>query len=313
MARVIRRKKGVTLIEILVVIAVIALLAGLLIPAVSAARSAFRRAECANNLRQIGLALHAYEAVSGMFPTASSGPPSVRSFLVAILPQLEQSPLYDTINFQFDLAKHGGPNHTVQSIKLDVLTCPSDDSILTGWPSATNYAGNQGSGVQKYGENGVFRGLQAVRIRDISDGTSHTVAVSEWLIGPQSPEIRDPLRSVFQTPTRLIEPDQLDRFTESCRAVNPIETPVTIHPKGSNWFFGQLGYCLYNHVLTPGEKSCLNGTAYQQGAWTSGSFHGAGVNLLFADGRVQFLRSNVDLEVWRALASRNGREAVSVP
>ncbi|WP_158633403.1 DUF1559 family PulG-like putative transporter [Tautonia sociabilis] len=313
MTRVSLRKRGLTLIEVLVVVSVIAILIGIAIPAVSAARSAMRRADCANNLRQIGLALHAYEAASGAFPTATSGPPSSRSFLVAVLPHLEHSSLYNAINFQVRLASVWEPNRTAMTTTLDVLLCPSDGADLAGWPSATNYAGNQGSGVQKYGFNGVFRGLEAVRIRDITDGTSQTAAVSEWVIGPQSPAIRDPLRSVFRTPTSLIEPDQLDLFAAACQAVDPIEAPVTVHPKGANWFFGEFGSCLYNHVLTPGEKSCLNQTAYQEGAWTSGSLHRAGVNLLFADGRVLFERSNVDPMVWRALASRNGGEVVNVP
>jgi prepilin-type processing-associated H-X9-DG protein len=62
--------------------------------------------------------------------------------------------------------------------------------------------------------------------------------------------------------------------------------------------------------MTPNEKSCINGNAYQQGAWTASSFHPSGVQLLFADGRVQFVRDEIESNVWRALASRNGGETI---
>ncbi|WP_169977763.1 DUF1559 family PulG-like putative transporter [Tautonia rosea] len=301
-------RNGFTIVELIVAVSVIAILVGLLIPAVSMARSASHRIQCANQLRQIGLAMHTYEASYGVFPAATSGSPSARSFLVALLPHIDQKNLFNSINFSFDLMNIGPQNRTASSVRINVLHCPSDNVDRPGWPVATSYAGNQGGGVQKYGPNGVFPGLTAVRLRDISDGTSNTAAMSEWVIGPVSPALRDPLGSVFRTATEYSRPDELDLFTNLCRYIDLNSASVTTHPKGVNWLFGELGYSLYNHVLPPNEKSCLNGTAYQQGAWTASSRHRNGTNLLFADGRVEFYRNHVDQAVWRALASRNGGE-----
>src|SRR5881392_1233289 len=91
--------KGFTLIELLVVIAIIAVLISLLLPAVQAAREAARRAQCVNNLKQIGLALHNYHDIQGALPMGRDGLSlSVHSRL---LPYIEQVPLYDAANFFF--------------------------------------------------------------------------------------------------------------------------------------------------------------------------------------------------------------------
>lgn len=307
-----RWRGGLTLIELLVVIAVIGILSALLIPAVLMARSAASRSTCANNLRQIGLALHSYESSERSFPTATSGYPSSRSFLVALLPHLEQRPLYDSINFEFDLARASPANRTSTSTTVEVFLCPSDTEGKGRVPTATNYVGNQGSGVQKYGYNGMFQVIMPVRMQEVTDGASHTAAVSEWAIGPRASGVRHPIRSVFRTSDHLIEPDELDQFAAACDQIDIATAPLYAAPKGMNWLFGDFGYSLYNHVLKPNKPTCINGTAHQQGAWTAGGFHNAGLNLLLADGNVRFVRDSVDLAVWRAVASRNGGELVTL-
>src|SRR4051812_3488985 len=112
------RRAAFTLIELLVVIAIITVLIGLLLPAVQAAREAARRAQCANNLKQMALALHSYQDQLGSFPTSSIrfvGDPTciacqygaLYSFRTLILPQLEQLPLYNAINFSYRYSPTG--------------------------------------------------------------------------------------------------------------------------------------------------------------------------------------------------------------
>jgi prepilin-type N-terminal cleavage/methylation domain-containing protein/prepilin-type processing-associated H-X9-DG protein len=131
--------RGFTLIEILVVIAIVGLLVALLLPAVQAAREAARRAQCQNNLKQIGLALHGYHDAHGCLPPgrlklydprfAGPSPPCSSSSLdkslhVHLLPHLEQATLYDAVNM--DVTIFGSENTTIHRVAVNTFACPSD-------------------------------------------------------------------------------------------------------------------------------------------------------------------------------------------
>lgn len=138
------RRKGFALIELVVVAAVIGLLVALLMAGVQAARESGRRIQCQSNLKQFGIALQGYADVFGVFPPRSTS--RGFSFHVAILPQLEQAPLYNQIDFS---ARWAAPqNAWLRQTYIAVFHCPNDGLRK---PFATNYAGNYGSGVQKFG------------------------------------------------------------------------------------------------------------------------------------------------------------------
>ena len=187
------RRRAFTLIELLVVIAIIAILIALLLPAVQQAREAARRTQCRNGLKQLGLALHNYHDVHNVMPPSMIyGPrPQSRwwSWHVMILPQMEQSALYQSLDLNIDglFSPNAAVNDPYTSRLLPMLLCPSDVSNgvyespnLDVRLDTTNFIGCRGS--ERYPErgNGVFpERNKSTRFRNITDGTSNTIMVGE--------------------------------------------------------------------------------------------------------------------------------------
>ncbi|GAA4423666.1 DUF1559 domain-containing protein [Bremerella cremea] len=208
-ARVARR--GFTLVELLVVIAIIGILVGLTLPAVQAAREAARRAQCQNNLKNIGLALANFSTQKQTLPVAVD--PNYFTWVSKILPELEQGNLYENLDFTTSAA-----GQTFLTTQLDILVCPSDpetgNAAATGNIGISNYAGSEGylsglaqqqwnSGVstsvsggtarpaffdttsspnyhdQKVDLGGIFRPDFATNLAKVKDGLSNTVLVGE--------------------------------------------------------------------------------------------------------------------------------------
>lgn len=195
-----KEKRGFTLIELLVVIAIIAILVALLLPAVQQAREAARRSSCKNNLKQIGVALHNYHDTHSTLPPGYMRDPSSEGWgwSAFILPMMEQKNVYEGVGVgQFNLDQvsgaKGGANAANKAAGTTVIEgylCPSDPGA-TGIchndrrfndgnyrPGALCYLGNMGSN-ESYNGNGVFNRRSKLRFRDITDGTSNTIAVGE--------------------------------------------------------------------------------------------------------------------------------------
>jgi prepilin-type N-terminal cleavage/methylation domain-containing protein/prepilin-type processing-associated H-X9-DG protein len=174
----IKKRAGFTLIELLVVIAIIAVLIALLLPAVQAAREAARRAQCVNNLKQIGLAVHNFESSNNKFPdgagpvpTATGVGPYIRSSVQAlILPYLEQAALFSTFNLTLDV-NNTGENETARCQQIGAFVCPSDAST-TKMPGSTVYAGSTG----QIGYSNYFGslGATAAQLYDTATSTAET-------------------------------------------------------------------------------------------------------------------------------------------
>jgi prepilin-type processing-associated H-X9-DG protein len=296
------------LIEVIVVIGIIGVIVALLLIAVQAARESARRLQCTSNLRQLGLALNSYYASTGCFPHTVNGKKgfSVHSM---ILGHLDQAQLYNAMNYQ--LLPNASTNSTASAIGVSVFLCPSDSE---GRGPRNSYPVNSGYGFQINGRkyNGVFVRPTSppTTFADIRDGSTNTAMITEWALGSGNRAVVQRLRAVFHTPSPLIKPDEFDQFVSTCENIGPAKNVRVAAHKGSTWSNGSGGYTVYNHNLSINQNSCLNQHFVLEGAWTASSFHSSGANLLLADGHVRFFNESTSLQVWRALGTRDGGEAV---
>ena len=311
-------KRGITLIEVLVTVAIIGLLAALLLPAIQAAREAGRRTACANNLHQLGIGLEGYASIHNVFPKGRNGNMGLSPHSI-VLPYLEQGSLYNAYNFntvdprdQGLEAGYVGKNYTFTVTQLAVLLCPSDSIPANFSWGSTNYAANTGSGLQCCGEDGLFvLDSSALRSASISDGLSNTISFAEWALGTGYSARVTRNKSVFQTQQPLLKKEEFARFVDACNSIEESYQFVGNRNKGNGWFFGDFNFTLYNQVMTINAHSCSNAGYIPSGAWTAGSLHPGGTNVLFADGHSSFAKDSLSLSVWRSLGTRSGGDITS--
>ena len=333
-------RRGFTLIEALVVTAILGVLAGLLLPAVQAAREAARRMRCANNLKQIGLGLHNYHAThhcfprmqtaTGIFKGIKTGPGQYCSFYTRLLPYLEESALYESLNFDVEQVPVPGTiyhpsNRTVAGTTLAVFLCPSDASPYPA-SGGTSYRGNAGVGAKfntsvesPESGTGVFS-ITPIQTSaaSIVDGLSHTAAVGERLRGSGRLEGGSPERDYGELahyPKAVYL--SADTALGWCRvAANDPRFPFPEYTKGGRtWFLAGMYYTSYCHAQEPNGPipdglAAVDTVFPSLGVTTARSWHVGGVNTLMADGSVRFVSESIERRAWRALGTRDGGELI---
>ncbi len=312
-----RPRFGFTLVELLVVIAIIGVLVALLLPAVQTARESARRAQCSNNLRQIGLAMTQYaDTYKGAFPVGEYNW-GWGTWLVGLLPYIEQKNLYDQYKGFGGLNASGGidtnlvysaaANLPVTRVQLQAYSCPSDSVVATpGSRSGItyhNYVANHGSttlqrlaqfGTLINGQPNKFKGApfiyvsssnsnpQVVRLNDVLDGLSNTLAFSETVQG-HSNDLRGFAwwngGAHFEThlAPNSSQPDILENIS----------------------------YCVNSDSYNP---PCDGPTSANPENIAARSRHPLGVMVALCDGSVRFVQNSINLDLWRGLSTNSGRE-----
>jgi prepilin-type N-terminal cleavage/methylation domain-containing protein/prepilin-type processing-associated H-X9-DG protein len=332
-----RSKRGFTLIELLVVISIIAVLIALLLPAVQAAREAARRAQCVNNLKQMGLALHNYESTNGAFPPSKiySGQDAAgngsggytcgnpgdlilnTTGFTMILNNLEQAPLYNAYNFSQASSNAGQycmtvvgtqlSNSTVVGTLVATFWCPSDiQPVAVSDPNlspsnayartnamrsnylfcSSQYQDTHGAGAYptQPSDRAMFFIDYICRIADVTDGTSNTAMVGESV---------------------QIHVNSSGGPYWGCGSNSSVQGRV-FPPFGANASLQP--YWMPNVQARP---VYTNNPQKLPETWAFGSKHPGGLNMVFGDGSVKFIKNSINPYIWFAIQTIKLGEIVS--
>jgi prepilin-type N-terminal cleavage/methylation domain-containing protein/prepilin-type processing-associated H-X9-DG protein len=341
-----RSRRAFTLIELLVVIAIIAILIGLLLPAVQKVRSSAARLQCANNLKQLGLALHNYmDTNNGLPPNGLftyNGSAMVQtspwSALARVLPCLEQENLFRNIDFSTGYSTQP----FVSSRRVATYICPAEvndrgsgtDPVYGNKNWTLNYAVNLGTwgiltrktaGMQ--GTDGAFSPNQRFRPADFVDGMSNTLAASEVksyttrVTGTPATVMFPSAPPPPAAPGDLLAAPPFGLAGLTLAAFDPTkQTHVEwvdgkVHETGFTTAFPPNTLVAYPSGGTTYDVDFISATEANLGdtyaAVTARSYHTGGVNALLMDGSVRFVGNGIAPATWRALGTRAGGEVIA--
>ncbi len=289
-----RGSDGFTIVELLVTIAILGLLVALLLPAVQQVRESSRNTQCKNNLKQIGLAAQNHLEAHRVFPCIDA--PMRR-----LMPYLEVVRGF---------------------VAIPVYQCPSDSGLDGHNPTLCNYFINDGTKLRIDGRNGFSHASRDTSPSDFSDGLSNTAAFSERLVtydfaSPNDTSKADGRRYLWHF-VGARETD-INLLRTMCSTAKTSMTPIFFSVSGQQWAtVGDLGY---DHIMPPNSGGCWNFpddgsdptgiSAWFYNTIASTSDHPGHVNTLMADGSVRSIGDSVSIEIWHAMATRNGNETVS--
>jgi prepilin-type N-terminal cleavage/methylation domain-containing protein/prepilin-type processing-associated H-X9-DG protein len=318
-----------TLIELLVVIAIIAVLIALLIPAVQQVRSAALRTSCANNLRQIGLAMHGYMETNHTLPPngiySFTGSAVVQaspwSAISRLLPYIEQEELFRRIDFSVPYSTQPA----VTSSRVATFVCPAEvndrgsgsDPVYGNKHWMLNYTVNLGTwavltdkaGGMKIGD-GAFSPNRGFRSADFMDGMSNTLAVAE--VKAYTVKIGGSSSTATYSAAPPSAPGDLSTFSlaafDAGKFTHQEWVDGKVHETGFTTAFTPntlvafpSGGTIYDVDFVSATESSMGDTC---AAVTARSYHTGGINALFMDGSVHVISNGIRQQAWRALGTR---------
>jgi prepilin-type N-terminal cleavage/methylation domain-containing protein/prepilin-type processing-associated H-X9-DG protein len=315
------RSRGFTLIELLVVIAIIAVLIALLLPAVQAAREAARRAQCINNLKQIGIAMHNYHDSNNQLPPGAKYD-DFGTFYHFVLPYVEGNNLFNAFNFNGcptckpSMGVDGPENTTVSYRWISTFQCPSDTPAYNGTNIAKgNYAVNYGNTYGWFSQTATFdtpsvpflgapfsyisAGMGSMlafgatgtfSFASITDGLSNTLLDGEVIQG----------QGTISQFGGTYADDRGNIQQGYASGISAYLPPNSSLPDSTS-FTG----CNYPYQNNP---PCTLGFSYY---YAARSRHPGGVNVGLCDGSVRYIKNSIGLATWSALSSSQGNEIVS--
>ena len=299
-------RRAFTLIELLVVIAIIAVLIGLLLPAVQKVREAAARGQCSNNLKQWGMAMHAYHDVNKRFPLGErGGEPPRQTWTMHIWPYVEQGALAQglDLNTQEFWVPPCTVDHTMDGrcgASVPIYYCPSQpdgnnqDDLTDTYPRARgnyvvcfgqHYQDTPASGqpLAMFGEvNGERKQPQKTTIMNITDGRAYTLMMSEYLMATS--RLDDDWRGDIHND------DGVNHFMT-------FTTPNSSTPDVVNW-------------AIPNDDPHMPVSTAGAEFNAARSWHPSGVNVVMADGSVHFVLDDISLATWQAMGTINGEETL---
>jgi len=293
-------RRAFTLIELLVVIAIIGALVALLVPAVQSARSAARRAQCQNNLKQIGVALSGYLGQPNEFPlgaVAGTGHGNNQSCFMLILPELDQRPLYAAYNFSVE--NYDPANSTVVGTVISSLMCPETPLVTDNLPSTqiqlfngTTYPAGSAFARSNYAAN--WGGSQNTL------GSDYTSTESKKSAGAYLGVMMTVKAAGTAIPTSCIRAQDIR---------DGMANTLLVGEKRDSQGWNVGGYAGSEFDVAP-SPNLITDDPFLRMVF-SGSFHASQTHFLFCDGSVHPLRSTIDKATWYALTTRYGREVIS--